>query len=139
MVVAGPTNEHRRFLNLCLTEFLYRHSYRHRYGCHFVRDLICLFGPESRRPRRSPRDDPRQREQKMTFGEMREIGVRGVVVHCADYKCSHSVKLSAERWADDVRLSDIEGQFTCTKCGKRGAEVRPDFKRERKAPTKRTI
>jgi hypothetical protein len=21
---------------------LYRHSYRHRYGCHFVRDLICL-------------------------------------------------------------------------------------------------
>jgi hypothetical protein len=21
---------------------LYRHSYRHRYGCYFVRDLICL-------------------------------------------------------------------------------------------------
>jgi hypothetical protein len=55
------------------------------------------------------------------------IAVSGVVVHCADYKCSHSVKLSAEQWADDVRLSDIEAQFICTKCRKRGADVRPDF------------
>ena len=28
---------------------------------------------------------------------------------------------------DDVRLSDIEPQFVCTACGKRGADVRPDF------------
>jgi hypothetical protein len=68
-----------------------------------------------------------ERPTKITFGEMRGMGVSGVVVHCADHKCSHSVKLSAERWPDDVRLSDIEGQFTCIKCGKRGAEVRPDF------------
>ena len=30
----------------------------------------------------------------------------GHVVYCADYKCSHSHALSAEQWADDVRLSD---------------------------------
>jgi hypothetical protein len=30
-------------------------------------------------------------------------------------------------WADDVRLSDIEERFTCRVCGKRGADVRPDF------------
>jgi hypothetical protein len=52
--------------------------------------------------------------QKITFGEMRdEMGVRGVLVYCADCHCSHSVALSADRWPDDVRLSDIEPQFTC--------------------------
>ena len=45
---------------------------------------------------------------KITFGEMRASGVRGVVVYCANYKCSHSVTISADKWPDDVRLSDIE-------------------------------
>ncbi|TPQ38873.1 hypothetical protein C2U70_08240 [Bradyrhizobium guangdongense] len=67
------------------------------------------------------------RPQKITFGDMREAGIRGVLVWCADYRCSHSVALSADRWADDVRLSDIEPRFVCSACGKRGAEVRPDF------------
>jgi hypothetical protein len=65
--------------------------------------------------------------QKITFGEMREMGVRGVVVCCQDYKCSHSRAISADQWSDDLRLSDIEQQFVCKACGKRGADVRPDF------------
>jgi hypothetical protein len=44
---------------------------------------------------------------------MREMGVRGVLVDCADYHCSHSVALSADRWPDEVRLSDIEPRFVC--------------------------
>jgi hypothetical protein len=72
-----------------------------------------------------------ERPQKITFAEMREMGVSGVLVYCADYTCSHSVAISADRWPDDVRLSDIEPQFTCTACGKRGADVRPDFKRSK--------
>jgi hypothetical protein len=43
------------------------------------------------------------------------------------YRCSDSVAVMADQWADDVRLSDIEDRFTCTACGKRGADVRPDF------------
>jgi hypothetical protein len=35
--------------------------------------------------------------------------------------------ISGDRWPDDVRLSDIEPRFACTACGKRGADVRPDF------------
>jgi hypothetical protein len=35
--------------------------------------------------------------------------------------------ISADDWSDDVRLSDLEEKFTCTACGKRGADVRPDF------------
>jgi hypothetical protein len=29
----------------------------------------------------------------------------------ADYHCSHSLAVMADRWADDLRLSDIEPQF----------------------------
>jgi hypothetical protein len=45
---------------------------------------------------------------------MRDMGVRGVVVYCADYRCSHSVAARADQWPDDLQLSDIEGKFTCT-------------------------
>jgi len=37
------------------------------------------------------------------------------------------IAISADRWPDHVRLSDIEPGFVCTACGKRGAEVRPKF------------
>jgi hypothetical protein len=45
---------------------------------------------------------------KITFAELRNMGVRGVLVYCADYRCSHSIAISADRWPDDHRLSDIE-------------------------------
>jgi hypothetical protein len=64
---------------------------------------------------------------KITFAEMRDMGVRGLLIYCQDYKCSHSLAISTDRWADDLRLSDIEPRFTCKACGKRGADVRPDF------------
>ena len=46
--------------------------------------------------------------QKITFAEMRESGVRGLLVYCADYRCGHSIVVSADRWPDEVQLSDIE-------------------------------
>ena len=64
------------------------------------------------------------RPQKITFGEMREMGVRGVLVYCG-------VAMNADCWADDVRLSDIEPRFVCAACGRRGADVRPDFNWDR--------
>jgi len=67
------------------------------------------------------------RPQKITFAEMREMRVRGVLIYCADYRCSHSIAVSADQWPDDLRLSDIEERSTSSICGKRGADVRPDF------------
>ena len=67
------------------------------------------------------------RPQKITFAEMREMGVRGVLVYCAHYRCSHLIAISGYPWPDGLRLSDIEDRFTCTACGLRGADVRPDF------------
>jgi hypothetical protein len=58
---------------------------------------------------------------------MREMRVRRLLVYCSDYKCSHWVAISGDRWADDVRLSDLKPGFVCQACGIKGANIRPDF------------
>jgi hypothetical protein len=72
------------------------------------------------------------RPTKITFAEMRDMGVRGLLIYCADYRCSHSIAISGDQWADEVRLSDLEAGFVCSVCGKRGADVRPDFNGDKK-------
>jgi len=75
------------------------------------------------------------RPQKITLADMRAAGVRGLLVYCSDYHCSHWTAISGDRWPDDVRLSDLEPRFTSQACGRRGAEVRPNFNWERRGPT----
>jgi hypothetical protein len=65
--------------------------------------------------------------QKITFGEMRESGTRDVLIYCRDHRCGHHIEINANCWADDVRLSDIEWKFFCTKCRQRGGKIRPKF------------
>ena len=67
------------------------------------------------------------RQQKITLGEMRASGVRDLLVYCANYKCSQGIRKSADRWPDHVRLSDLEPLFVCQACGRRDAEIRPDW------------
>jgi hypothetical protein len=67
------------------------------------------------------------RQQKITLGEMRQTGLYRLLVYCADYKCAHSIAVSADCWPDHVRLSDLEPKFICQACGHRGADVRPLF------------
>ena len=51
------------------------------------------------------------RPTKITFAEMRDMGVRGLLVDCSDYKCSHLITMSGDRWPDDMRLSDLQPRF----------------------------
>jgi len=64
---------------------------------------------------------------KITFAELRASGVRDLLIYCRDHRCSHHSTISADRWPDYIRLSDIEDRFVCWVCGKRGADIRPDF------------
>ena len=41
-----------------------------------------------------------QRQQKLTFGEMRQSGARSIEIHCADHRCSHSTTPLADGWPD---------------------------------------
>jgi hypothetical protein len=60
--------------------------------------------------------------QKILRRKMRASGIRDVLIYCRDHRCSHHVESNADGWADDVRLSNIELNFTCTRC-----KVRPKF------------
>jgi hypothetical protein len=62
-----------------------------------------------------------QRLKKMPLGEMREMGIRGLLVYCSDYHCSHWIAISGDRWPDHIRLSDLEPAFVCQACGAKGA------------------
>jgi hypothetical protein len=77
-----------------------------------------------------------KRPQKITFAEMRASGVRGLLLYCSDYHCSHWTTISGDQWPDDVRLSDLEPRFICQACGRRGADVRPHFGWELEARTR---
>jgi hypothetical protein len=75
----------------------------------------------------APMPDAPTRQKKITLGEMRSSGVRGLLVYCADYRCAHAVRISGDRWPDHFRLSDLEPLFVCQACGRRGADIRPDW------------
>ena len=40
------------------------------------------------------------RPTKITFAELRKMGVRGLLIYCADYRCSHSIAISGDAWPD---------------------------------------
>jgi hypothetical protein len=65
--------------------------------------------------------------QELTFEEMRACGVRDVLICCQDYRCGHLAAINADRWSDDLRLSDIRQLFTCQACGRKRVDVRPDW------------
>jgi hypothetical protein len=69
-----------------------------------------------------------QSRQKITFAEMRASGVRGLLVYCSDYRCSHWTAISGDSWPDDVRLSDFEQRFFCKEVS-RSAVRRPGCRR----------
>ena len=66
------------------------------------------------------RFDRGMRLQKITFGEM---GVRGVLVYCADYHCNHIVALNANRWPDEIDYP-ISSPGLSARFVKRGAILR---------------
>jgi hypothetical protein len=65
------------------------------------------------------------RPQKIALADMRAAGVRGLLIYCSDYHCSHWTAISGDQWPDDVRLSDLETRFTFQARGRRGADARP--------------
>jgi hypothetical protein len=58
-----------------------------------------------------------ERPQTISFAELRQQGVHGILVYCADYRYGRSIALMAEHWADDFRLSVLEPHLVCRACG----------------------
>ena len=81
------------------------------------------------------------RPQKITLGELREIGIRGLLIYCSDCRGNNNIAISGERWPDHVRLSDLEPLFTCTACGLTGADapIKGNFNWEQEQATKNPV
>jgi hypothetical protein len=62
------------------------------------------------------------RPTKITLADMRDMGVRGLLIYCSDYKCSHSIAISADKWPEEVRLSDLETRFVSSEATSRAAQ-----------------
>lgn len=69
----------------------------------------------------------KSRPQKITLGEMRGSGPQELIAYCTAKGCGHWVIVSADKWPDTVRISDLEPRFVCSKCGAKGADIRPHW------------
>jgi hypothetical protein len=65
--------------------------------------------------------------RKITLAEMKASGAHDLIAYCTARHCGHWVIVSADRWRDDVRLSDLEPHFVCSECGSKGADIRPHW------------
>ena len=65
--------------------------------------------------------------QRIRFASERSPPTAPTGFMSQDHRCSHHVETNADGWGDDVRLSDIEDKFAYTVCGRRGADIRPNF------------
>ena len=68
------------------------------------------------------RDEP---IEPMTLGNMRQNGVRGLFVTCS--ACGYHAEVNADPWPDDVPVPSFGPRMRCSRCGKRGATVRPNW------------
>jgi hypothetical protein len=66
----------------------------------------------------------------MTLGNMRELGVRGLAVHCLNHACRHEAVFSVDDYADEIEVPAFRGPLKCSKCGGRNVDVRPNWKKQ---------
>jgi hypothetical protein len=63
----------------------------------------------------------------MTLGNIRQLGVRGLVISCLNPQCRHEAIFSAEDYADEIEVPSFAARIVCSKCGER-VEARPNWK-----------
>jgi hypothetical protein len=69
----------------------------------------------------------------MTLGNMRSLGVRGLLVTCE--KCRHEARVDVDRFADDVTVPSFARRMVCSKCGSTLIDVRPNWKEQPARPS----
>lgn len=65
--------------------------------------------------------------EKITLGKRREMGIRGLLVYCLDYKAAKMSKSAPTNGRITSGFPISSPLFLCQACGRKGAEVRADF------------
>lgn len=68
-----------------------------------------------------------QRPEPMTLANMRANGVRSLDVSCLGNDCHHHAVIDASGLADDLTVPSFGPRMRCQRCGRLGADVRPNW------------
>jgi hypothetical protein len=71
----------------------------------------------------------------MTLGNMRELGVRGLAMHCLNHACRHEARVQRWRLADDIEAPSFRLRMKCGTCGGRNVDVLPNWKEQPRSPS----
>ncbi len=71
----------------------------------------------------------------MTLGNMRSLGPRSLDVTCK--ACGYRRILNVDGHPDEATVLSFGPRLRCSKCGKLGADVRPDWSQLRGLPRRR--
>jgi predicted DNA-binding ribbon-helix-helix protein len=63
----------------------------------------------------------------VTLGNIRQLGVCGLIMSCLNPRCRHEVIFSAEDLPDEIEVPSVAPGAVCSKCGER-VELRPNWK-----------
>ena len=63
------------------------------------------------------------------IGHCRAHDLTHLLIYCTNFPvfCYHDARIPIDGLPDDLQLDDIQARCRCTRCGKKGAEVRPDW------------
>jgi hypothetical protein len=64
----------------------------------------------------------------MDLGNMRQNGVRCLIVECVD--CRHSASVNVDGWPDGIAVPGAARRFFCSKCKSKNITTRPDWTRQ---------
>jgi hypothetical protein len=67
----------------------------------------------------------------MTLGNMRQKGVRSLIVTCSNVTCRHEAIVNVDAYSDDLFVPSLGLRMRCERCGQRGADVRPNWFKSR--------
>jgi hypothetical protein len=100
--------------------------------------IVKLSRPSKSKPKVASNAPRRGRQlvnrlQKIALGEMREMGVCGLLVYYSDYKCSHSERSALIDGPIRSGYPTSRGASPAKACGTKGADLRPNFHWEREA------
>jgi hypothetical protein len=69
----------------------------------------------------------RRPEPPMTLGDMRDLGVHHLIAFCLNDPCRHSALIDAAGYPDVIEVHSLGKRATCSKCGGKRVDVRPNW------------
>jgi hypothetical protein len=61
------------------------------------------------------------------MAHLRGHGVARLLVYCGSLNCNHKPVMDADQPSDDTAIRPLGDRLVCSRCGHRGADVRPDW------------